>query len=125
TTAIARRHKPDLVAFVAEVEGVQVSEADKAQQVADHLGVRLRRVSITNEEFPRLWALAAWHNDDPIYFTQNALALKVSEMVRDDGFKVLVTGEGSDELFGGYEWQAEMGKMWRLRERHARLIRNI
>ena len=125
TTAIARRHKPDLVAFVAEAEGLGESEADKAQQVADHLGVPLRRVQITDEEFPRLWALAAWHNDDPMYFHQNPLALKVSEAVRDEGFKVLVTGEGSDELFGGYGWQAEAGRMWRLRQWHARLLPNI
>lgn len=125
TTAIARRHKPDLTAFVAEATGLQVSEADMAQQVADHLGVRLRRVPITDAEFPRLWALAAWHNDDPLYFHQDPLALKVSEVVRDEGFKVLVTGEGSDELFGGYEWQAEAGRMWRLRQRHAHLVRNI
>jgi asparagine synthase (glutamine-hydrolysing) len=125
TTAIARRHKPDLVAFVAEAEGLRESEADKAQQVADHLGVRLRRVQITDEEFPRLWALAAWHNDDPIYFHQNPLALKVSEAVRDEGFKVLVTGEGSDELFGGYGWQAETARMWRLRQWHARLLPNL
>lgn len=123
-TAIASRHKPDLTAFVAEVAGVRISEADKAQRVADHLNVRLRRIPIANDEFPRLWALAAWHNDDPIYFTQNPLSLKVAEAVHDEGFKVLVTGEGSDELFGGYEWQATTGRMWRLRGRHARLLRN-
>jgi asparagine synthase (glutamine-hydrolysing) len=125
TTAIAKRHKPDLVAFVAEAEGLADSEADKAQQVADHLGVALRRVQITNQEFPRLWASAAWHNDVPIFFHQNPLALKVSEAVRDEGFKVLVTGEGSDELFGGYDWQVHASRMWQLRKWHARLIPNI
>ncbi len=125
TTAIARRHKPDLVAFVAEAEGLRESEADKAQQVADHLGVQLRRVRIAEAEYPWLWALAAWHNDDPLHFHQNPLGLKVSEAVRDEGFKVLVTGEGSDELFGGYQWQAEAGRMWRLRQWHARLLPNI
>jgi asparagine synthase (glutamine-hydrolysing) len=125
TTAIARRHKPGLVAFVAEAEGLAKSEADKAQQVADYLDVRLRRVRITDADFPRLWALAAWHNDDPIYFHQNPLALKVSEAVRDEGFKVLVTGEGSDELFGGYGWQADPARMWRLRQWHARLLPDL
>ncbi len=122
TTAIARRHKPDLVAFVADAEGVHPSEADKAQRVADHLGVALQRVAITDADFPRLWAEAAWYNDTPIYFQQNPLALAVSQAVRNAGFKVLVTGEGSDELFMGYDWQTEVGRMWRLRRMHGRLM---
>lgn len=125
TTAIAQRHKPDLVAFVAEVEGAPVREADKAQRVADHLGVALRRIPVTDEEYPRLWALAAKHNDHPIYFHQNAMFLKVSEAVRDEGFKVLVTGEGADELFGGYPWQVDTGRMARLRRWHARWVPDI
>jgi asparagine synthase (glutamine-hydrolysing) len=125
TTAIAMRHKPDLVAFVAEVEDAPVAEADKAQVVADHLGVALRRIPITDADYPGLWALAARHNDDPIYFYQNPMYLRVSEAVRDEGFKVLVTGEGSDELFGGYPWQLEAGRMWQLRHWHARLLPDI
>ena len=125
TTAIAMRHKPDLVAFVAEVEDAPVAEADKAQVVADHLGVALRRIPVTDADYPRLWALAARHNDDPIFFYQNPMSLRVSEAVRDEGFKVLVTGEGADELFGGYPWQLETGRMWQLRRWHARLIRDI
>lgn len=125
TTALAVRHKPGLVAYVAEAEGLRVSEADKAQRVANHLGVQLRRIPITEAEFPDLWARAAWHNDQPIFFVQNPMAMKVCEAVRDDGFKVLVTGEGSDELFGGYNWQAETGWMWRMRQWHSRFIPNL
>jgi asparagine synthase (glutamine-hydrolysing) len=124
-TAIARRHKPDLVAFVADAVGLVPSEADKAEQVAKHLGVQLQRVRITAEDFPQLWAEAAWHNDVPIYFQQNPLALAVSKAVRDAGFKVLVTGEGSDELFMGYGWQAAVGRMWRLRQWHARVVPDV
>ena len=52
TTAIACCHKADLVAFVAEAEGQIPSEAAKALQVAGHLGVRLHRVPITDDEYP-------------------------------------------------------------------------
>ena len=124
-TAIARRHKPDLVAFVAEAEGMIDSEADKAQQVADYLGVRLRRVRISGDDYQRLWPLAAWHNDDPLYFYQNPLALAVSEAVHREGFKVILTGEGADELFGGYGWQAAAGRMWGRSQRHSRLVPNV
>jgi len=125
TTALAKRHRPDLVAFVAEAEGLGVSEADKAQRVADHVGIPLHRVKIVEADFPRLLARAAWHNDEPIFFHQSPLALRVCEAVRDAGFKVLLTGEGADEFFGGYGWQEETARMWRLRQWHARLLPNI
>lgn len=124
-TAIAVRHKPGLVAYVAEAEGLKVSEADKAQRVADHLGVQLRRIPVTDGEMPDLWTRSIWHNDQPLYFHQNPLALRVCEAVRDDGFKVLVTGEGSDELFGGYSWLASTRRMWRWRNVHHRLWPNV
>lgn len=122
TTAIAKRHRVDLVTYVAEAEGLRDSEADKAQIVADHIGVELRRIPVLDSDYPRLWALAAWHSDDPLYFAQNPLALRVSEAVHADGFKVLLTGEGADELFSGYEWIEETGRMWRRRAWHGRLI---
>jgi asparagine synthase (glutamine-hydrolysing) len=125
TAALAHRHQPGLMAFVADVEGLPRSEALAAERVTRHLGIELRRVRITEAEFPRLWALAAWHNDEPIFFLQNPLALKVSEAVRDEGFKVLVTGEGSDELFVGYNWQVRAGQMWQLRQWHSRLVPNL
>jgi len=125
TTAIARQMKPNLVAFVADVEDAYVPEAEKAQQVAEHLGIELRRIPVTVKEYPRLWAKAALHNDDPMYFYQNPMTLKVSEAVNEEGFKVLVTGEGADELFGGYPWQAEVGSMWRLRSWFSRIFPDI
>ncbi len=125
TSALARRHRPDLVGFVAEVEDAPVNEAAKAQQVADHLGFRLHRVPISYEEYPALWAKAAWHNDDPIYFYQNPMTLKVSQAVSEQGYKVLVTGEGADELFGGYPWQMNAGNLWQARQWHGKVLPNV
>ena len=38
--------------------------------------------------------------------------LAVANAARADGFKVLLTGEGSDELFAGYNWQAATQRRW-------------
>ncbi len=37
----------------------------------------------------------------------------MTQACRADGIKVLLTGEGSDELFGGYEWQSATFELWR------------
>ena len=43
-----------------------------------------------------------WHTERTIYNTLGVAKMLMSRHVRDAGYKVVVTGEGSDELFGGY-----------------------
>jgi len=124
TTAYASRAKPDIVAYVADVEGVEISEYARARSVCEHLGIELRRVPINQELYLRLWPDSVWHNDEPNFFAQNNLTLAVCRAVREDGFKVLITGEGSDELFGGYDWHAAAWHHWRRIGRRRALIPN-
>ncbi len=123
-TAAAKEVNADLVAYVAEVEGYRINEAQKAQQVCDHINVPLRRIKVSQEEYIRSWPEAAYYNDQPNFFAQNVYAMLVSKAAYKDGFKVLITGEGSDELFGGYPLQAEAYHMWRLRRLHSMVVPN-
>ena len=124
-TALAREQKRDLVAYVADVEGVGGSERDRAVEVCRHLGVELRPVPVRFEDCLRLWPLAVLHNDQPLFFANDIPYLMVARAARQDGFKVLLAGDGADELFGGYDWYATAYRMWRLRRWHARLWPNV
>ncbi|MBZ0166565.1 MAG: asparagine synthase (glutamine-hydrolyzing) [Candidatus Omnitrophica bacterium] len=114
-TAIAAEYKPDLTAYVADLSGAGIHEAVKAQAVADKAGIELRKVPIDQERYLRFWPKAIYANDQPIFFHQNVMWMIVSSVVHDDGFKVLLAGEGSDEVFGGYRWQKSAHDMWRER----------
>lgn len=120
----ARQHHSNLIAYVADVEGVNINEKDRAKQVCDQLDIELRTVSVTREDYMRLWPIAAYHNDEPIFFRQTMLQLAVSEVVSRDGFKVILCGEGADELFGGYPWQASVYEMWKVRRKRSRIFPN-
>lgn len=124
-TAYAKDKKADLVAYVADMKGTVISEGAKAQRVCRHLGVELRQVDIDKDEYLRLWPQAVYHNDQPNFFPQNVPFMAVSRAARRDGFKVMLTGEGSDELFGGYDWHVEAYRMWRMRRLHMQWIPNI
>lgn len=124
-TALAKEYKSDIVAYIADVKGIQVPEVPKAQKVCRQLGVELRPVKVAQEEYLRLWPRAVYQNDQPNFFSQNIPFMAVAEAARRDGFKVLLTGEGSDELFGGYSWQVEAYHMWRLRRLHLKFLPNI
>jgi asparagine synthase (glutamine-hydrolysing) len=43
-----------------------------------------------------------WHTETPIIRTAPAPLYKLSRLVRDSDFKVVLTGEGADEIFAGY-----------------------
>lgn len=51
------------------------------------------------ENFPDV----IWHTERPILRTAPTPLYMLSELVRANGFKVVMTGEGADEMFGGYD----------------------
>ncbi len=120
-TAFAKQYKPDVVAYVANVKGV-VSEGAKAQLVGKHLGIRVRQVDVEQDDLLRLWPTAIWHGDQPNCHANDMPYILVVRACHADGIKVVLTGEGSDELFGGYPWQVKAYEMWRKRRLHARFI---
>lgn len=123
TTAFAKDFKTDVVAYVANVVG-PVSEGDKAELVGRHINAKIRRIDVDREELLKFWPTAIWHGDQPNCHANDMPYMMVTRACRADGIKVVLTGEGSDELFGGYSWQAKTYKMWKLRRLHSRLIPN-
>jgi asparagine synthase (glutamine-hydrolysing) len=121
-TAMAAQERTGLSGYVADIEHTPVKEVSRAREVCRHLGVSMRPVAFTREDFLRDWPLSVYHNDRPNYFPQNLAAQAVCRAARQDGVKVLVGGEGADELFGGYAWQSQSRKNWMAYRLSHRLI---
>ena len=124
-TAVAKQFKPDVVAYVANVKGAYVSEGAKAQLVGRHAGIKVRQIDVDPDDLLRLWPTAIWQGDQPNCHANDMPYLLVVRACHADGIKVVLTGEGSDELFGGYPWQVKAFEMWRMRRLHSRLIPNL
>ncbi|PVH76509.1 N-terminal nucleophile aminohydrolase, partial [Cadophora sp. DSE1049] len=77
-------------------------ESDVAERTAEWLGVKFHKQIMDEEAFASRFELATWHcehhNPDLNYIGKFAL----SEIPQSLGFKVVLTGEGSDEIFTGY-----------------------
>jgi len=114
-TALAKRAQDHVTAYVADV-GPRRGEGQKAQRVADWLGVSLKRVPICREAFLRAWPEAV-RAGGPCFHRSDVALLILVRACHADGIKVLLNGEGADELYGGYLWQeAEFRKYdWRSR----------
>jgi asparagine synthase (glutamine-hydrolysing) len=99
--ALAAEHRPDLLTFTVGFEREGYSEIDRAQETAAAIGVRSIPYVITREEFFRHLPQIIWHLDDPM---ADAAAVPLWFVAREAAkqVKVVLSGEGSDELFGGY-----------------------
>lgn len=110
-TALVKNHDPDVVGYVANVEGK--SEGIQARKVGKHLDAKIRQVDFNTEDMLRKWPHTCWFGDQPQTHPSDMPMLAVSEACNEDGIKVILTGEGSDELFGGYYWQMDSYWSWR------------
>jgi len=99
--ALAAEHRPDLLTFTVGFEREGYSEIDRAQETAAALGVRSIPYMISQEEFFHHLPQVIWHLDDPM---ADAAAVPLWFVAREASkhVKVVLSGEGSDELFGGY-----------------------
>ena len=94
------------------------SELEPARQVARHIGTDHHEVSVGMEDFFQALPNLVWHEDEPIAWPSSVSLYFVSKLASEQ-VKVVLTGEGSDELFGGY------GRYWyyRVNSRWARYYR--
>ncbi|HEY9328934.1 MAG TPA: asparagine synthase (glutamine-hydrolyzing) [Streptomyces sp.] len=103
-TALAAEKVRDLHTFnIAYTGNWPADERHFAREVAEYAGSTHHQVEIDPAHFPRMLNDVVWHlgqpNADPITLATHALFASV----RDAGFKVAITGDAADELFGGYD----------------------
>ena len=78
------------------------SELGYAAQVASRLGTDHHEVRVGFQDFFGILPKLIWHEDEPITWPSSVSLYFVSKLAAEQ-VKVVLTGEGSDELFGGYE----------------------
>lgn len=76
-------------------------ELPYAQAVADHFGCNHFTLKITADDFLRYAETVLWHLDQPIADQATVATFMVAKLAREH-VKMVLTGEGGDELFAGY-----------------------
>jgi len=99
--ALAREHKPDLTVFCAGFDIPGHSEIERAADSAQFLGVQLIPTVVTAEDVIRELPRIIWHLDDPVA-DPSLIPLYFLARTASKHVKVVLSGEGADELFGGY-----------------------
>ncbi len=103
---MARESSAPIKTFSVAFAAREANELAYAREVAEHLDSDHHEVLVSPDDFfnevPRL----IWHEDEPLAFPSNVPLYFVSRLAADS-VKVVLTGDGSDELLAGY------GKYWR------------
>ncbi|MEK4565682.1 asparagine synthase (glutamine-hydrolyzing) [Alkalihalobacillus sp. FSL R5-0424] len=99
--ALAKEHNPNLKTFTVGFDHEGFSEVNIAKDSAEKLGVENIHKHITPEEFIRELPKIIWHMDDPVA-DPAAVPLYFVAKEASKHVKVVLSGEGADELFGGY-----------------------
>ncbi|MEO5834291.1 MAG: asparagine synthase (glutamine-hydrolyzing) [Nakamurella sp.] len=99
--ALAKRTNPDLITFTTGFERQGYSEVDVAAETAQALGVRHVVKTVSAQELMDTLPLIVWYLDDPVADPALVPLYFVAREARKH-VKVVLSGEGADELFGGY-----------------------
>jgi asparagine synthase (glutamine-hydrolysing) len=100
-TAISSQLNPGIKAFTIGSDVSGYSELDDAAQIASHLNVEHITLKVTAEDFAREFKDVVWHLDSPVA-DPSAVAIWFITKEAAKHVKVILSGEGADELFGGY-----------------------
>jgi asparagine synthase (glutamine-hydrolysing) len=99
--ALAAESRPGMLTFTAGFARPGYSEIEQAQETAAALGLKSVPYVITAQEFAARLPQIIWQLDDPM---ADAAAIPLWFVAREARrhVKVVLSGEGADELFGGY-----------------------
>ena len=122
--AMAARQHDNLAIFHADVVG-PLSEYDAAADLARHLSLDLQTVRVLDDDFIRMTAEVLYHYEQPFSGHPHSVPfMMVSKLVQERGVKGVLTGEGSDECFLGYNYIA-MEPFWNFYHRQTGKVREL
>lgn len=100
---LAARHHPEPIkAFTLSFEDAAYDEGPIAREMAARSGAEFCAIPITQRDLADSFADAIAQAEVPCINAHGVAKFLLSRAVRDAGYKVVLTGEGSDEILGGY-----------------------
>jgi asparagine synthase (glutamine-hydrolysing) len=123
TTALAKRHNEGLRTFSLEFESPELDESAYQRTLVEALRTEHSSLRCKTGDIAASFEQVIRHTERPVLRSAPAALYLLSRQVRDHGFKVVLTGEGADEVFGGYDifkealvrgfWARQPNSKWR------------
>ncbi len=114
TQLVSARAGQRLATFSITFDDPDFDESEFQLRMARFLGTRHEIVHATHADIARVFPEVIWHTETPTTRTAPAPMFLLSRLVRDSNFKVVLTGEGADEVLAGYDIfkEAAIRRFW-------------
>jgi asparagine synthase (glutamine-hydrolysing) len=96
-----------VTSFTIKFANQAYDESHLSRKVAAHNDVDYVEVEVNEQLIADNYKKAIWHNEGLIYNAQGVAKYLLSQKVSESGYKVVLTGEGADEIFAGYPFFRE------------------
>lgn len=100
---LVRKHAQHMETFSVSFADALYDEAPFQEMMGKALGTNHHVERIGYPDIGNVFEDVIWHVETPVLRSAPAPMFKLSGLTRGHGIKVVLTGEGSDELFGGYD----------------------
>ena len=114
STLVKRNFDNRLNTFSVQFADKRFDESSFQQTAISAIGTDHRAIRCTDQEIGALFPRVVWHSEVPLIRTAPAPLMMLSGLVRQSNFKVVLTGEGADEIFAGYNIfkEAKIRRFW-------------
>ena len=107
--ALARESQPNLRAFtVGYSQNSSADESSAAAEFAQTIDLPITHIELDAQNIARDFGAMCSARDEPITDSAGSAYLALTQAARNEGFPVLLNGQGGDELFWGYPWVREV-----------------
>lgn len=100
---ISRYTNTHLHTYSLRFHDTEFDEGNYQQEIAKLLGTEHQSIMVSHRDVGEIFPEVIRLVERPILRTAPAPLFLLSRLVRDSGYKVVVTGEGADEVLGGYD----------------------
>ena len=105
---VARETAAPLETFSLRFDEAEFDEGPYQREMARRLGTHHHEVLVSCADIAAVFPAVIRHAERPLLRAAPAPLFLLSQLVRQHGFKVVVTGEGADEVLGGYDLFREL-----------------
>lgn len=100
--------------FSLRFEDAEFDETQFQRQMVQRLGSAHADILVSRQAIAETFAEVVYHTERPILRSAPAPLFLLSRLVREQGIKVVLTGEGADEMFAGYDLfrEAKVRRFW-------------
>lgn len=114
STLVKKHFNNQLHTFSVQFSDKRYDESSFQQVAIEAIGTDHQAIQCRDEDIGDLFPVVVWHAEVPMIRTAPAPLMMLSRLVRKNDYKVVLTGEGADEIFAGYNIfkEATIRRFW-------------